>query len=320
VQFEGTVGTFQYMAPEQLQGKPADARTDIFAFGVVVYEMVTGQKAFAANSQAGLIGAILKDTPAPMAASQPLSRPGLDRLVKKCLAKSPDARWHSTRDLHDELEWVATAGAGTGGAPTQTTTSASKLVVLGAFLAVTAAAIAGGVVAWNVSRTPSDRPIARLLLSVEPAEALGPTARPSRTAIALSPDGRTIVFVGGRGATTRLFIRRLDQAVAEPIAGTDGGSSPFWSPDGQWVGFWSGGDRKLKKVSLAGGPAVAICDVETPNGPFGVSWGAHGTIAFSVGRNGIQRVSAGGGAPQALTTLDSKAGEREHVLPAWLPG
>ena len=179
--------------------------------------------------------------------------------------------------------------------------------------------IVGGLATWSLTRTsPDSRPITRLSMSVQPADQLGRvqfgSPRPSRTAVALSADGRKVVFSGTRGTTTQLFVRPIDQAVATPIPGTEGGIGPFLSPDGQWVGFFA--DGKLKKAPMAGGPSVVIAS--GIGGVYGASWGADGTIAFSGGTR-ILKVSAANGTPQQLTTPDAGKGERSHLLPAWLP-
>ena len=328
---QGTIlGTFQYMAPEQIEGQEADARTDIFAFGVVLYEMVTGTRAFTGKTHASLISSILKDAPRPIIELQPLVPPLLDHIVSRCLAKDPDDRWQSASDLTRELRWIneTSAAARVAAAPDAYRARRGRLI-LGV-----AAALAGlviGIVATTLVAGIGRRPatergseVARVLVSVAPAEHLqalpvDPTlteGRPSRTAMAWSPDGRSIVFSGVQGDRQQLYVRALDHLSATPMAGTEGGSSPFFSPDGRWVGFWSAG--ALKKTSISGsGPATTIC--ETPV-MFGASWGSDDTIIYSQQNAGLWRVPAAGGSAQAIAVPDTKNGELKYLLPQLLPG
>ncbi len=325
---QGTIlGTFQYMAPEQLEGQDADARTDIFAFGAVLFEMVTGKKAFEGKSHASLIAAILEHDPPPIAALQPLAPSALDHIVKKCLAKDPDERWQNAGDLGSELKWIATSG----GAPAVAVVSpvpgrGRRRVVAWSLSTAVVGLLVGAVVAIlgaGLVRRGGNTDVARVLVGVRPAERLQALVadktpnegRPSRTAMAWSPDGRSIVISGAQGDRQQLYIRALDQLDATPIAGTEGAASPFFSPDGRWLGFWSVG--ALKKVPIGGGPPTTIC--ETP-AVFGASWGSNDTIVFSRSREGLWRVSAAGGIPQRITTPDAKKGEVKHLLPQLLPG
>ncbi len=206
---QGTIlGTFQYMAPEQVEGLEADARTDIFAFGAVLFEMLTGKKAFEGRSQASLIAAILKHEPPSIVSVQPLTPLALDRVVRKCLAKDPDARWQSARDLEDELKWIAEAPSETRASapssPRRLAPARSALIVAG--LLIAAVAVALGL--WRVTRAQTASPVARFLISVTPADRLSSISpderrfiphRPSRTAMAWSPDGQRLVFSAIRG-------------------------------------------------------------------------------------------------------------------------
>jgi Tol biopolymer transport system component/predicted Ser/Thr protein kinase len=315
---EGTIlGTLQYMAPEQVEGKTneIDARTDIFAFGAVVYEMATGKKAFEGKSQASLIAKILEIDPPPISSLQPMTPPALDRVVKKCLAKEPEKRWQAASDVCDELKWIAEGGAQISSLPTA---SVKGIHVLGRrtvpLIAVSAfiAAVIVGLAAWNLKPAPPQpKPVLRLTITLPPGEQLAALDSP---AIALSPDGTQLAYVAIRGGSRQIYLRALDNLESRPIGGTEGGNSPFFSPDGQWLGFFASG--KLKKVSVSGGAAVILGDAGDPHG---ASWGSQGTIVFSPSTAGVlQRVSDAGGTPQPLTHLEKS--EVNNGWPEFLPG
>ncbi len=317
------VGTLQYMAPEQLEGKTADARTDIFAFGEVLYEMVTGNKAFEGGSQASLIAAILDAEPPAISNLQPVTPPMLERVVKKCLAKDPEDRWHSAHDLRDELTWIAERGSLPTG-PTGTSERAHWRQAIP--LALATLAVGGtliGVAVWNFKPSPPPPPPAQFVVTTPPEGSLRLTG--SQTDVALSPDGTCIVYMTSTGVSEsrHLYVRDLDQLVATPILGTERAKSPFFSPNGEWVGFQvsGGSDREnLKKVSVLGGRSVTIC--QSPTGALlGVSWGPDDTIVFSTFRSkGLLRVPAVGGEPEELTSVNTDRDEVNHTWPEFLPG
>jgi Tol biopolymer transport system component len=325
------VGTLPYMAPEQVEGKPADARTDIWALGCVLYEMVTGRRAFAGDSQASLITAIMSHEPPPLAETQPLTSPALEHIVRKCLARSPDDRWDGAHDVADELRWVSEAGSLPAPEATATAHRRRWRVVGAAAVVVAFSMVAGAMLTWKFQAGP-DRAVRHVLLDTRPAKGLSdrppgvtwngdstvpPTVnRPSRTALALSPDGTSLVFSAVQGERQLLYRRRLTEGVAEPLEGTEGAQSPFFSPDGTWIGFWARG--ALRKMRLDGGAPIELC----PTGPFaGASWSSKDTIAFSAGHGayGISLIPAAGGVPKAISTLDVAGGEVRHVLPHFLP-
>jgi serine/threonine-protein kinase len=303
---EGTLlGTAQYMAPEQLEGTEADARTDIFAFGAVLYEMITGNKAFEGKSRASLISAIMSSQARPMSEIQVGSPPALDRTVAKCLAKDPEERWQTARDLVDELEWIDS------GAAAETAVVArpqSRRLAYGALVG----ALLASVIMWVIwpEKPPTPSP-ARLHLSLPDGQVIGPSWYPP---FVFSPDGSQLVFVSQQpGARRQLHIRPIDGFEARPLPGTGGADMPFFSPDGRWIGFYSRG--KLRKLSLAGGAPVTICDVS--QFIVGASWGVDDSIVFAVVGSGLMKVPAAGGSPEPLTTL--REGE-EHWWPQVVQG
>ena len=324
------LGTFQYMAPEQLEGKEADARTDIFAFGVVVYEMLTGRKAFEGASQASLIAAIMGKDPPPLQAVAPATPPALGRALQRCLAKEPDDRWQSARDLAHELRWVAEAAGGIAIDPVVTFASGiggpaiAAAEVRGAARAAAsrrglslpvAAALAIGLAAVAVAatyllRAPERALVMRVSLSLPPGVSLDGQNAP----LAFSPDGRTLAFSGaGEDGKLMLFVRPIDSLQAQPLSGTEGATYPFWSPDGRFIGFFA--DRKLRKVPAAGGAVLTLCDAVDGRG---ASWSRNGVIAFAPGPfGGLSQVSEAGGAPSPLTTVDQEG--MTHRLPHFLP-
>jgi eukaryotic-like serine/threonine-protein kinase len=309
------VGTFQYMAPEQLEGKEADARTDLFAFGAVLYEMATGRRAFEGSSQASLIAAILKEQPRPISELAPMAPPALQRIVSQCLAKDPDDRWQTAGDLKRELKWIA-SGAVTG--PTSATSTSG--IVASAPARRTrvpvwirwpaAALIAAALVLGGFLLRPA--PETRLLRASLDLPA-GSQLEQENTSLALSPDGRTLAFVASTPSSRlQIWLRPLDSAQAQSLAGTLGATYPFWSPDGRWVGFFA--DGKLRKIPATGGTVQTLCDA--PDGR-GASWG-DGVVVFAPAPfGGLSQVSAAGGTPTALTRTEVEG--QTHRLPHFLP-
>jgi Tol biopolymer transport system component/predicted Ser/Thr protein kinase len=305
------VGTLYYMSPEQLQaqanGEEIDGRSDIFSFGLVLYEMLTGKRAFEGSSPASVIAAIM-ERPAPSIAT--IAPPALDRLLQRCLAKDPDDRWQSARDLKAELEWIASAS----GEGTTVPTAVARHRLLPWIATAIAIAVAAGAswIAYRPTR-PVDRPLMRFSadLGPEAVEGVNITA-------AISRDGTRLAFVArGPGGKQQLATRLLNQAKATLLPGTENAYDPFFSPDGQWIGFFA--DAKMKKISVQGGAAVTLCDA---GGARGASWGEDGSIVVTLTPNpgsGLSRVPAAGGTPQALTKPREK-GEVVHRWPQILPG
>jgi serine/threonine protein kinase/Tol biopolymer transport system component len=310
---EGTIlGTFQYMAPEQLEGKDADARTDIWAFGCVLYEMATGQKAFSGTSQASLISSIMKENPAPISTLQPLTPPALDRVVRTCLAKDPEDRFHTAHDARLQLQWISEGGSGIGlPAPVAARRKSRERIAWA--LAAIASAAALGLAAFVL--THHRDPPRMVQTSILPPEksAFLPDVGP----MVMSPDGSRLAFVAGTPeGKILLWVRPLNGISAQPLAGTEGASYPFWSPDSRFLGFFAGG--KLKKIDAAGGPPQALCDA-SPTGRGG-TWNREGVIVFAAGpRDPLSSVSAAGGVPVPLSTLDQSKREFSQRLPSFLP-
>ena len=316
---QGTIlGTFQYMAPEQVEGLEADARTDLFAFGCVLYEMLTGKTAFEGKTRASLLGAILKDEPAPVSTVQPVTPVALDRIVATCLAKDPEERWQTARDLQRELKWVASgnmSGVSAGPAVTAARPTSSRTMAIAA-TAIASAAIVGGAV-WALTRAAPAAPSV-VHLQAPPGPGVSLWLDAIAPDIALSPDGTHLAYTGGTGQS-QLYVRSMSQDDAVPLAGTANARGPFFSPDGEWIGYFQLTD--LKKVSARGGPPVTIC-ANCGGGNRGGAWAADDTIIFatSAGTSGLLRVPAGGGQPTPIVKPDNQKGEQGYLWPHILPG
>ena len=303
----GTIlGSLHYMAPEQVEGRAADARADIWALGALLYEMATGTRPFDGESPASVLGAILKDTPAPLSTRQPLTPPAFAHVVERCLEKDPDERWQTVRDVTRELTWVATGGGAAGpsvvaNAPVR---GATSLRVTVALLSVALLALA-----WPAARHVGETPVPR---APETRLEVGTPATNDRTSFALSPDGRQLVFVADGEGGPRLWLRALNASVAQPLAGTEGATSPFWSPDSRALGFFAEG--QLKRLDLGSGTPHTVAPAVNSRGG---TWNQNGVILFSAGTGvAVSRVSAAGGEPTTVTTLDQQS---SHRYPFFLP-
>jgi eukaryotic-like serine/threonine-protein kinase len=318
---QGTIlGTVQYMSPEQVEGKEVDARSDIFAFGAVVYEMATGKRAFEGKSQASLIAAILEKEPPAMSSLQPMTPPAMDRVAKKCLAKEPEKRWQAASDVCDELKWIAEGGSQITVSPVARTKGIRFLrrraLILGLGASLLVAAIAS-LVAWNLRPAPP-QPVSRFTITLPPGQQLA--GLENGPAVAVSPDGTRLAYVARQSGTQQLYLRAMDSLEAKSIPGTEGAVSPFFSPDGQWLGFFAGGT--MKKVSVSGGAALTLGNAVTlgnVGSPLGASWGSQGMIAFAPTIvSPLLQIPDSGGTPQPLTRLAK--GDVAQRWPEFLPG
>ena len=320
------VGTLHYMAPEQLEGADADARSDMFAFGAVLYEMLSGKKAFSGKSQVSVMAAILDHDPPSVASLVPSA---LDRLIRKCLAKDPEARWQNAGDVASELEWIAEtptpppaddSAAGRRSAEALALQQRISARRLRAWIAAAIALpiIAAGIV-WALMSAPAGtKPQSMRFAIVPPATQPLATFGPDRD-VAISADGTRIAYVATIGGQRQLMVRAIDQIEAVPLRGITTPRVPFFSPDGKWIGYFDGA-LELNKVSVTGGPPIALCKVSAP--PRGATWGTDDTIIFATGDStvGLFAVPAGGGAPEVLTRPDAAKGESNHWSPFLLPG
>jgi Tol biopolymer transport system component/tRNA A-37 threonylcarbamoyl transferase component Bud32 len=305
------VGTVQYMSPEQIQGKDADGRSDIFAFGSVLYEMVTGKMPFEGKTQLSVAGAILEKTPEPVSALQPLVAPALGHVIERALAKEPEDRWQSASDIKQELRWISEGGSKVGvPAIARATRKQRERLAWSTAAALALAAIALGI--GFVMRAPAARPTMRLSVLAPDKTSI------DGSGLALSPDGSKLAFVAAfkDSAISQLWIRPLDSMTAQPLAGSEGANFPFWSPDGKKLGFFANG--KLKIVEAGGGGVQTLA---TATDGRGGTWEMNGTILFApTPASEIFRVSATGGVTAKVTSIPKTAAAgASHRWPQFLP-
>ncbi len=299
----GTIlGTMQYMAPEQLEGKEADARTDIFAFGAILYEMVAGKRAFEGKSQAHLIAAIVSADPEPLSNVQPMAPPALEFVVQRCLAKDPADRLQTAWDLVCELQWIAEGGTETGiPAPLAALRRRQALMARLALAGAIVLALALAVPAFLQMRRNEVLPQTRFLMPVNDM--------PVPEAMAISPDGQSVAYSASDGGRPVLFVRTINSETPLKLMGTEGAGALFWSPDSRYIAFFANG--KLRKVEATGGPPANIGD--TPDMQGG-TWNAGDVILFSSSK-GLMRVSAVGGDPAPVETPKGGVPRSPYFLP-----
>ena len=305
------LGTMPYMAPEQVEGRDVDARSDIFSCGAVIYEMLTGQRAFKGDSPASVIGAILKDEPSPIASAVPLAPPALDHVVATCLAKDPDERWQSAADVARELKWIAHMPATTTQAAVPTTRRVGLPAAIGALAGAALVAVMG----WSTRQPTTIGEVIRFPVH-PPADArfIGRTSSISILQFAISPDGRQLVFVAGRAGEPALFLRTLNNADAHELAGTAGGTDPFWSPDSRSIGFFA--DGRLKAIDIGTRELRDICPAS--RAPRGGTWNRDGVIVFGGDSGaGLSKVQAATGIVDVATR--GTPGANSHRWPWFLP-
>jgi Tol biopolymer transport system component len=305
---EGTiVGTFQYMSPEQVEGKELDERSDIFSLGAVLYEMLTGKRAFEGKSQLSVASAILEKDPAPISSVKPLAPANLDHAIRRCLAKDIEDRWQTARDLAVELKWIGESGSQVAIPASPPEARPSLAWLPWALCGVLAAGLVVGAIWWRNPR-----------LVEQTMYFAAPFSFPVRD-ISIAPNGHTVAVVGDRqsGGKSALWLYEIGSREAKSVANTDGASFPFWSPDGRSLGFFAEG--KLKRLDIEGGAVQILCDA--PSGRGG-SWNHDGVILFTpsgqIG-DGVNRISASGGTPQRISALDTGRSEASTRWPKFLP-
>jgi Tol biopolymer transport system component len=313
---EGTIiGTFQYMSPEQVEGKELDARSDIFSLGAILYEMLSGRKAFEGKSQLSVVSGILEREPAPICSIKPMTPPALEHVVKKCLAKPVEVRWQSAGDLASELRWIADTNA-QGGADDSSSPAAkfrrqrtAGIVALAA-LAATAFVLTFFLMRKGDSYGNGERGVVRLDIALPPKQEL---AADMTQAVTLSPDGERVAYVAADSGVSHLYVRRLDQFESVAIPDSEGAIFPFFSPNGDWVAFFSQG--KLKKAPVSGGQPVVISEMAAF---FGGTWTPRDIIVVSVPNIGLATVPASGGSLQKISVAT-----KDQIYPqglTWLAG
>ncbi len=310
---QGTVvGTFQYMAPEQVEGKPADPRSDIFALGAVLYEMTTGKRAFEGKTPASAMAAVLERDPPSITSLQPMTPPAFERLVKICLAKDPDDRWQTAHDVKLQLRQILEGGSQIS---SLAAVVAPRKRTIKLAWAIAAISVVAAVLALFFLYSAEQKQLPVLRVELNPPDKLqfnlsGDHGGPAM----ISPDGHYLVFSANGTSGTQLYLRSLDSISSQPLPGTEGAMFPFWSPDSHSIGFFT--DDKLKRMDVSGGSPVTICGSTLGRGG---TWNQDGTIVAALSYNtGLSRVPASGGPPTPLTASDGTH-YSSHRWPSFLP-
>ncbi len=304
------VGTFQYMSPEQIEGKEADGRSDIFALGAVLYEMATGKRAFEGKSQLSVASAILEKEPEPITTAQPLAPAALEHVIKVCLAKDPEERWQSSADVMRELKWIEESGSRAAPATPARSLRLSRwarvgVAVTGWVLALAAMVSTG----FYARRAGTASQLVKADINPPAGQEFGGVVNGS---VALSPRGDRLAFLGFSGKSRALWVRDLATGQSQVLAGTEEAAFPFWSFDGRFLAFFA--DGRLKKIAASGGAVEVLCDA--PNGRGG-TWGAEGVILFTPNiADALYQVPEGGGTPRAVTQPEKGV---SHRFPRFLP-
>jgi Tol biopolymer transport system component len=309
----GTVmGTVGYMSPEQVRGQEADHRADIFSFGVILYEMLSGRRTFSGDSAVEVMNAILKEEPPELSETNAKISPALDKIVRRCLEKKPERRFQTASDLGFALEALAmTSSSGANRVEATQAPGASATIKRERIAWIGLAVMALIALAFGVAyfRRPAQE-AEPMRFSITPPDKVTYFDWPT-----ISPDGRTLAFVAIVEGKTQLWVRPLNSTIAKPLVEVSSNFNwLFWSPDGRTLGFFD--DSKLKKITLVGGTPETICEV---NGSSGGTWSRDGVILFGAGRRGLRRIPADGGAITDVTTVDDTRGERNHIAPVFLP-
>jgi len=309
------LGTAAYMAPEQARGKAVDKRADIWAFGCVLFEMLTGRRAFDGDDISTTLAAVLKTDP-DWCALPPGSPSSLRRLLGRCLRKDPKDRLQAIGDARVELgDLLSGVGESATGTPIAPAARPSRRLVIPAATLLVGSLVTGAVV-WIGMRSTAARPrVSRL--AITPPQATALSINGINREVAVTPDGSRLVYVGANATT--LFVRPLDQLEPTPLARGAALRDPFVSPNNEWVGFFDG-STTLKKVAITGGPTIQVARLDAPAAERGATWTSDGTIIFGTSTAGLQRVSADGGTPAVLTRLDRARGETAHLWPEPLSG
>ena len=309
-------GTLPYMAPEQLRGEKTDTRTDVFAFGALLHEMLTGSRPFVADSQAALIAALLEHDPRPVSELQPLAPASLDRIVRKCLAKDPQDRWQTALDLKSELQWISSAIA--SAQPVRRSTRSTerstqkRRSTLWYGAATLLACVIAGLVGWRLApRPPTSRVVTRLSLNFPPGVTLSIPI--SGVSFAVAPDGARVAYVGVRDGREHLFVHALDAEEPIVIAGTEGATSPAFSPDGEWIAFFQAG--AVKRTRVAGGPVEVLHRILSA---MNLTWTRDNRLLRGGQGFSIEELPVGGG-PRKAVTPPIRSGEEGHYNPVVLP-